>query len=115
MYEYKTIYKSIYLPDELWQLIKEFTFNWKKTHKQKMKITLKLINCNKTIYTRWQLFPPYHYTNDIIREEYFFRIDGAPPPNLQLVSIEKRPNANYNTAGWWCSYGWNEKLLKNKI
>ena len=39
MYKPKTIYKSIYLPDELWQLIKEFTFNWKKTHKQKMKIT----------------------------------------------------------------------------
>lgn len=102
------------LPDELWKLIKDFMIDWKRKHREKMKILEKYINCDKTIYTRWQLFPPYHNTNDIIREEYFFRPDWAPRPNLPLVSIEKRPNANFNSAGWWCGYGWNEKLQNIK-
>ena len=99
------------LPDELWQLIKDFMIDWKRKHQEKMKILEKYIICDKTIHTRWQLFPPYPNTNDIIREEYFFRPDWAPRPNLPLVSIEKRPNSNINSAGWWCSYGWNEKIL----
>ena len=79
------------LPDELWQLIKDFMIDWKRKHQEKMKILEKYIICDKTIHTRWQLFPPYPNTNDIIREEYFFRPDWAPRPNLPLVSIEKRP------------------------
>ena len=27
------------LPDEIWDLIKDFTFDWKRSHKQKMKET----------------------------------------------------------------------------
>ena len=96
-------------PDELWNLIKDFTFDWKRSHKNKMKHILKPINgYYKEIYTRWQLFPPYPNTNDIIRAEYLIRPDWAPRPNLPLTSICYNSKG---TGGWWCGYGWQKKQI----
>ena len=97
------------LPDELWGLIKDFTLDWKRSHKQKMKETLTIINgLYEEIYKRWTYFPPWPNTNDIIRDEYTLGvrdISWAPRPNLELTSITWNINANEN-GGWWCGYGW---------
>ena len=100
------------LPDEIWDYIKEFTFDWKRSHKQKFRKCLKYklgLNAYKCreIYERWTYFPPWPNTNDIIRAEYLNRIDWAPPPNLELTSITWNVQDNgENNGGWWCGYGW---------
>ena len=98
------------LPDEIWDYIKEFTFDWKRTHKQKFRkcLTYKLgLNAYKCreIYERWTHFPPWPNTNDIIRSEYLngWRADFAPRPNLELTSITWNVSG---TGGFWCGYGW---------
>ena len=107
--ELSKITKCYELPDELWNLIKDFTLNWKRSHKQKMKLLEKSINCNKIIYERWTHFPPWPNTNDIIREEYYLRrMDWAPRPNLPLTSITHNINEKENGGGWWCGYGWKK-------
>ena len=103
-------------PDELWNLIKDFTFDksfWEKLHKHKMKHILKPINgYYKEIYIRWTHFPPWPNTNDIIRAEYannnFRFIEYAPRPNLPLTSICYNVKGN---GGWWCGYGWQKKQI----
>ena len=105
------------LPDEIWKYILEFTFDWKRSHKQKMKPILeKNINgCCEEIYTRWTYPPPvWQNTNEIINAEYAFgafRLEYAPRPNLPLTSITWNPNANEN-GGWWCGYGWKKWRFK---
>ena len=97
------------LPDELWNLIKSFTFDWQRSHKQKMEETrLKIHGCYKEVFERWTLFPPWPNTNDIIREEYLVHTHWAPIPNLELTSITKWTNANINSTGWYCGYGWKK-------
>ena len=101
------------LPDEIWGLIKDFTFDWRRTHKQKMKPILeKNINgCCQEIYTRWTYHPPvWQNTNDIILAEYVGneRLPYAPIPNLELTSITKWPKTTINSSGWWCGYGWEK-------
>lgn len=93
------------LPDELWKYILDFTFDWKRSHKQKMKMCELDIICDRTIYRRWTYFPPWPNTNDIITDEYVGNrnINFAPPPNLPLVSITFNVKKN---GGWWCEYGW---------
>lgn len=100
------------LPDELWGLIKEFTLDWKRSHKQKMKSTLtSLDGLYEEVYKRWTYFPPWPNTNDIITAEYAaraWRMDWAPRPNLKLSSITWNPTG---TGGWWCGYGWGRKSI----
>lgn len=110
------------LPDEIWDYIKDFAFDWQRSHKLKLqKILSKNIELpspnfcwkKEAEYKRWTLFPPPHNTNEIRRNEYAGQPDHftwIPPPDLPLVSIEKRPNANINSAGWWCGYGWVKNL-----
>jgi hypothetical protein len=101
----------IVFPDELWRIIKDFVIDYKKHHIIKMKPILENDINNRfiEIYTRWTLFPPWPNTNDIIIDEYMGRESMGPRPDLELVSIEKYPNTNINTTGWWCGYGWQEK------
>ena len=94
------------LPDEIWNYILEFTFDWKRNHKQKMKPILEnnIVGCYKEIYQRWTYFPPWPNTNDIITAEYLHRDMGwAPRPNLPLTSITWNIKG---TGGWWAGYGW---------
>lgn len=101
----------IEIPDEIWNYIKEFTFDWKRSHKQKMSILERQLNLTneqkKAIYERWTYFPPWPNTNDIIRDEYirYRRLLGAPRPNLELTSITWNIKG---TGGWWCGYGWKK-------
>jgi len=103
------------LPDEIWDYIKEFVFDWKKSH------ALKFDDCigefffyadesMGEIYERWTYPPPvWQNTNDIIRAEYLHRIDWAPPANLELTSITFNITENTaNSGGWWCGYGWKQ-------
>ena len=101
------------LPDELWNLIKQFLLDYKKYHQIKMKPILeKYINKRFTEkYERWTLFPPWKNTSDIIREEYQMNnlLQWVPEPDLSLTSI------CYNvrgTGGWWCGYGWKQKIYE---
>ena len=104
------------LPDEIWNYIKEFAFDWKRSHKQKMKMLESDIICDRVIYKRWTYFPPYPNTNDIIRAEYLIRIDWAPPPNLELTSITWNvKDDGKNNGGWWCGYGWTQSRKGYKI
>ena len=113
----------IELPDEIWDYIKEFTLDWKLTHKQKMKHIFETEKVDKyghiekwgrSIYRRWTYFPPWPNTNDIILAEYVDneRLPYAPPANLPLTSICWNPKG---TGGYWCGYGWTraEQLSYN--
>ena len=95
------------LPDEIWELIKQFTFNWKKTHMKKLNFVNNFIKNQKfgePIYERWTPPPPlWQNTNDIIRTEYLNRPDWSPRPNLPLTCITWNVKG---TGGWWCGYGW---------
>jgi hypothetical protein len=110
------------LPDEIWNLIKEFALDWKKTHMKKLDDVFGMMFiCSEEwgeIYERWTHPPPniWKNTNDIIREEYLNRgrplaprdapSRWAPSPNLELTSITWNPKEN-EKGGWWCGYGWN--------
>jgi hypothetical protein len=103
------------LPDEIWNHILEFTFDWKLTHKQKMKPILEnnIIGCYTVIYYYYSFFPPpsWQNTTDIILAEYVNneRLPYAPPPGLPLASITWNVNSNGN-GGWWCGYGWRKNV-----
>ena len=108
----------IELPDEIWDYIKEFTFDWKRSHKQKFRKCLTyrfgVKKESREIYERWTHFPPWPNTTDIIRDEYLggWRIDFAPRPNLELTSITWNVSG---TGGWWCGYGWKRHPNLRKI
>lgn len=100
------------LPDEIWSYILDLTLDWKRSHKQKMKLVrLEINGCYKERYERWTVFPPWPNTTDIILDEYVNneRLRFAPPPNLELTSITKYPNSNIYSTGWWCGYGWKKR------
>ena len=107
------------LPDELWILIKEFAFDWKKNHRKKMHKINNFIKNQKfgePIYERWTYPPPlWQNTNDIIRAEYMNggRVDWAwsPRPNLPITSITWNIKGN---GGWWCGYGWYKFNWRDK-
>lgn len=106
------------LPDEIWDYIKLFALNWKRSHKEKFRKCLTqrfgVKKHNREIYERWTHFPPWHNTNDIINAEYnIHRIEYAPRPNLELTSITWNVKG---TGGWWCGYGWKKHPnLKKKL
>ena len=106
------------LPDEIWSYIKEFVFNWKRSHKLKMESAFKhLINgMFKERYERWTHFPPWSNTNDIIRDEYPGPVAswqiGRPLPNLPLTSITWNVEGS---GGWWCGYGWQKCHAERKL
>ncbi len=108
------------LPDEIWSYILDFTFDWKRTHKEKFEDCISEFwfyadESMGEIYERWAHPPPniWKNTNDIIREEYLNRgrplaphnapSRWAPSPNLELTSITWNVKG---TGGWWCGYGW---------
>ena len=99
------------LPDELWGIIKDFIFDWKKSHKLKMEYIFKyqIDERFNPIYQRWTSFPPWTNTNDIIEEQYpgpmVDWMIARPPPNLPLTSITWNIQGN---GGWWCGYGWKK-------
>ena len=111
------------LPDEVWNYIKEFTFDWKRSHKQKMKHIFKLENINEyghiekwgtVVYNRWTYFQPWLNTNDIINDEYNGNVNNpyAPPPNLERMEIMAwHQQAPTGTRGWWCGYGWRRPVF----
>jgi|UniRef100_A0A6C0AL53 hypothetical protein len=100
-------------PEEIWNYIKGFTFDWERSHKQKFKkcLTLrfgvKVYNSSLEMYETWTHFPPWQNTNDIILDSWAEndRLRYAPCPNLPLTSICWNPNG---TGGWWCGYGWSK-------
>jgi hypothetical protein len=102
------------LPDEVWDYIKDFAFDWQRAHRLKLKKVLRkdldtpLPNfcwVRYPEYERWTLFPPPHNTNEIIRDEYPEHEHEwwVPTPDLPLTSITWSPKG---TGGWWCGYGW---------
>ena len=100
------------LPDEIWDYIKDFVFDWKRTHILKYLDVIHFIDFPynfEPVYERWTPFPPPSNTNDIIRDEYPGEVEdwmvGRPQSNLPLTSICYNPNGN-NNGGWWCGYGW---------
>lgn len=105
------------LPDEIWELIKQFTFNWKKTHMKKLNFVNNFIKNQKfgePIYKRWTYFQPWLNTNEIIDDEYGGDENHpyAPPPNLERTSVMSWSKEDYyigghgRSVGWWCGYGW---------
>ena len=111
----------IELPDEIWGYIKEFTFDWKRSHKLKMAFAYEfLINSMYgEIYGRWTCFPPPSNTNDIIRNinspEYPRSIQPYPPPDLPLTSICNVVESNGVNLGYYCGYGWGIKHAESKL
>lgn len=101
------------LPDEIWKYILDFTFDWKRSHKKKMKSVLEspyLLKCYYEKYQRWTYFPPWNNTNDIIRDEYLHQpilFQYRPESNLPLTSIYWNPSGS---GGWFCGYGWVKRI-----
>jgi len=101
------------LPDEIWNYILEFAFDWQRSHKKKMKPILKnnIVECYKEFYERWTYPPPvWQNTTDIILAEYVDNgrnLAFAPPAGLPLTSITWNVKGN---GGWWCGYGWEKNL-----
>ena len=79
----------IELPDEIWKHILDYSLDWKRSHKKKMKPILEnnIVECYKEVYERWTLFPPHPCSTTILIDEYQHRPDWAPPPDLPLTSI----------------------------
>lgn len=116
------------LPDEVWNYIKEFTFDWKRFHKQKMKHIFDLEDINehghienwgRVVYSRWTYFQPWLNTNEIIDDEYGGNVNHpyAPPPNLERASVMACIRENFyigghdQSVGWWCGYGWRRPIF----
>tara|TARA_A100000164_G_C21704789_1_gene675302 strand:- start:37 stop:384 length:348 start_codon:yes stop_codon:yes gene_type:complete len=109
------------LPDELWNLIKEFALPplsgyWNKIHRKKLHKINNFIENQKfggSIYERWTYPPPvWQNTNDIIMAEYHpLDLDWAPRPNLPLTTITWNIKGN---GGWWCGYGWYKFNWRDK-
>ena len=103
----------ISLPDEIWDYVKEFIFDWKETHRRKFSIVLWKFpeSCwkMKPKYYRWTTFPSScnTNTNDIIRDEYYDVLSRSfiSLPKLVLISICYNPHGG---GGWWCGYGWEK-------
>ena len=97
------------LPDEIWNLIKEFTLDWKETHRKKLDDVFGMMYiCSDEwgeIYERWTHFPPWPNTNDIIRTTGLQAATWHIIPDLPLTSITWNPKEN-EEGGWWCGYGW---------
>ncbi len=96
------------LPDELWNIIKSFTFDWKKYHQYKLKPILKkeINNKFKEIYKRYTLRPIPNNTNIIIENEFVHWSEGIiPKPNLPLTSITCNISGK---GGLWAGYGWEK-------
>tara|TARA_X000000950_G_scaffold274641_1_gene360007 strand:+ start:69 stop:353 length:285 start_codon:yes stop_codon:yes gene_type:complete len=90
-------------PDELWDNIKNFIFDWKKIHKIKMKNSFKTIIGR--YYTFWHIRheqPPWYDDYDTYQEQ---------PTQLKvpLVSICRDPESN----SWILGYGWTKIYLLN--
>ena len=84
------------LPDELWEHIKDFTFDWKRSHKQKLQQSfVKIKNCYYSYLLYSSEHPPW--------SEHMINInDNEREP---LVEIEKKPN----DSGWLYHFGWSKK------
>ncbi len=100
------------LPDELWNLIKNYLLDYKKYHQFKMKPILQKYINNRFIekYERWTIFPPWKNTNEIIRDEYQTNQLSVwvPESDLPLTSICF--NVKPGSGGWWCGYGWTQNI-----
>ena len=84
------------LPDELWELIKDFAFDWKRSHKQKLQQSFGKI---KYCYYSYLLYSSEHppWSEQMININ-----DNEREP---LVEIEKKPN----DSGWLYHFGWSKK------
>ena len=80
------------LPDELWELIKDFAFDWKRSHKQKLQQSFGKI---KYCYYSYLLYSSEHppWSEQMININ-----DNEREP---LVEIEKKPN----DSGWLYHFG----------
>ena len=84
------------LPDELWELIKDFAFDWKRSHKQKLQQSfVKIKNCYYSYLLYSSEHPPWS-------EQMININDNEREP---LVEIEKKPN----DSGWLYHFGWSKK------
>ena len=85
------------LPDELWELIKDFAFDWKRSHKQKLKQSFGKI---KYCYYSYLLYSSEHppWSEQMININ-----DNEREP---LVEIEKKPN----DSGWLYHFGWSKNI-----
>ena len=84
------------LPDELWELIKDFAFDWKRSHKQKLQQSFgKIKHCYYSYLLYSSEHPPWS-------EQMININDNEREP---LVEIEKKPN----DSGWLYHFGWSKK------
>ena len=96
------------LPDEIWNLIKEFALDWKGTHMRKLDDVFGMMYiCSDEwgeIHERWTHFPPPPIiTAHLNFSSYSLNGRGS---DLPLTSITWNPKEN-EKGGWWCGYGWN--------
>ena len=89
------------LPDEIWNIIKDYQINYKKHHIKKYKPIISIFkDMFKTQYERWVPLP------------IKYSIDNYDLP-LTTISFNCPGNGR---KGWWCGYGWmlNKYRLKLK-
>tara|TARA_B100001093_G_scaffold106514_1_gene98873 strand:+ start:152 stop:436 length:285 start_codon:yes stop_codon:yes gene_type:complete len=86
------------LPDELWEHIKDFTFDWKRSHKQKLQQSfVKIKYCYYSYLLYSSEHPPW--------SEHMMNLSDTILKGEPLVEIEKKPN----DSGWLYHFGWSKK------
>ena len=85
------------LPDELWEHIKDFAFDWKRNHKKKLKQSFgRIKNCYYSHLLYSCEHPPW--------SEYMMNLSDTILKGEPLVEIEKKPN----DGGWLYHFGWSK-------
>ena len=86
------------LPDELWEHIKDFAFDWKRSHKQKLQQSFgKIKHCYYSYLLYSSEHPPW--------SEHMMNLSDTILKGEPLVEIEKKPN----DSGWLYHFGWSKK------
>ena len=74
------------LPDEIWDYIKLFALNWKRSHKEKFRKCLTqrfgVKKYNREIYERWTHFPPWKFFGDW--KEHATNFEASPTLTLSV-------------------------------
>ena len=86
------------LPDELWEHIKDFAFDWKRNHKKKLQQSFgKIKNCYYSYLLYSSEHPPW--------SEHMMNLSDTILKGEPLVEIEKKPNGG----NWIYHFGWSKK------
>tara|TARA_B100001741_G_C16467991_1_gene558505 strand:- start:408 stop:761 length:354 start_codon:yes stop_codon:yes gene_type:complete len=97
--------RKMELPDELWNIVKDFQLDYRRKHKRNMEPSLEHIDgLYKEVYLYSSVFPSLGYGQEVVAGEH----NGlwVPLQNLPVTIV------GWNLKGkqkWWYGFGWMRK------